>query len=138
MSEADNQRRERNQRPMYQSQSQSKAGEGGDAQKAAPATLLSGYKPGKSAFDELLTAKGEISAPFAKLIPELESFGVTELQSRYDACRRFVQEHGITYNVYGDPLGMERPWQLDPIPFVIDPDEWHTIEAGLIQRAILL
>ena len=137
MSEADNQRRERGQQPMYQSQSQSKAGDG-DAPKATRATLLSGYKPGKNVFDELLTVKGEISAPFAKLIPELESFGVTELQSRYDACRRFVQEHGITYNVYGDPLGMERPWQLDPIPFVIAPDEWHAIEAGLIQRAILL
>jgi uncharacterized circularly permuted ATP-grasp superfamily protein/uncharacterized alpha-E superfamily protein len=27
---------------------------------------------------------------------------------------------------------------LDPIPFVIAPEEWRTIEAGLIQRALLL
>jgi uncharacterized circularly permuted ATP-grasp superfamily protein len=33
---------------------------------------------------------------------------------------------------------MERPWQLDPIPFIIAPDEWRALEAGLIQRATLL
>jgi uncharacterized circularly permuted ATP-grasp superfamily protein/uncharacterized alpha-E superfamily protein len=33
---------------------------------------------------------------------------------------------------------MERPWQLDPIPLVIAPEEWRTLETGLIQRATLL
>jgi uncharacterized circularly permuted ATP-grasp superfamily protein/uncharacterized alpha-E superfamily protein len=33
---------------------------------------------------------------------------------------------------------MERPWQLDPIPFIIAPEEWQKLEAGLIQRATLL
>ena len=33
---------------------------------------------------------------------------------------------------------MERPWQLDPVPFVIAPEEWRKLEAGLIQRARLL
>jgi uncharacterized circularly permuted ATP-grasp superfamily protein/uncharacterized alpha-E superfamily protein len=33
---------------------------------------------------------------------------------------------------------MERPWQVDPIPFIIAPDEWRALEAGLIQRATLL
>jgi uncharacterized circularly permuted ATP-grasp superfamily protein/uncharacterized alpha-E superfamily protein len=40
--------------------------------------------------------------------------------------------------VYGDARGIERPWQLDPIPFVIAPEEWHALETGLIQRATLL
>jgi uncharacterized circularly permuted ATP-grasp superfamily protein/uncharacterized alpha-E superfamily protein len=33
---------------------------------------------------------------------------------------------------------MERPWQLDPVPFVISPEDWSLIEKGLIQRATLL
>jgi uncharacterized circularly permuted ATP-grasp superfamily protein/uncharacterized alpha-E superfamily protein len=33
---------------------------------------------------------------------------------------------------------MERPWKLDPIPFVIAPETWPALEAGLIQRATLL
>src|SRR5262249_34944588 len=62
----------------------------------------------------------------------------SELKTRRDAGSRLVQEHGITYNVYADPQGLERPWQLDPIPFLIAADEWRTLENALIQRAILL
>ena len=49
-----------------------------------------------------------------------------------------IQEQGITYHVYTDPRGTERPWQLDVIPFIVPPEEWREIEAGLIQRARLL
>src|SRR5262249_45323681 len=45
---------------------------------------------------------------------------------------------GTTYHVYTDPRGMERPWQLDVIPFVVAPEEWRAIETGLVQRAKLL
>ena len=123
---------------MFQSQSQSKAGEGGDVKNTSPASLLSGYKRSPRAFDELLATEGEVYPQYAKLLSQLEEFGASELMRREDACRRFVHEHGITYNVYGDPRGMERPWQLDPIPFVIAPDEWSNLETGLIQRATLL
>ncbi|MEI6197811.1 MAG: circularly permuted type 2 ATP-grasp protein, partial [Verrucomicrobiota bacterium] len=99
---------------------------------------MSRYKTSPSAFDELLATEGEVYPQYAKLLSQLEEFGAAELVRREDACRRFVHEHGITYNVYGDPRGMERPWQLDPIPFVIAPDEWSNLETGLIQRATLL
>ncbi|MEJ0088137.1 MAG: circularly permuted type 2 ATP-grasp protein [Limisphaerales bacterium] len=110
----------------------------GAAKKTPAASLLSGYKRSPGAFDELLAADGEIFPHYTKLLGELEAFGAPELSRRADACQRFVHEHGITYNVYGDPRGMERPWQLDPIPFVIAPEEWRTLENGLIQRATLL
>ncbi len=121
---------------MFQSQSQSTTN--GPAKKAVLPGLLAGYKRTPGAFDELLAADGEIFPHYAKLLGELEAFGASELSRRADACQRFVHEHGITYNVYGDPRGMERPWQLDPIPFVIAPEEWRTLETGLIQRATLL
>jgi len=138
MSEADDIKGGRDQPQMIQSQSQSATGNASDAKKAAPAGLLSGYKRRPGAFDELLAADGKISPHYAMLLGELEAFGTAELQRRADACQRFVHEHGITYNVYGDPRGMERPWQLDPIPFVIAPDEWRALETGLVQRAQLL
>lgn len=31
-----------------------------------------------------------------------------------------------------------RPWGLDSLPFMLDPQEWHQLEAGLTQRARLL
>jgi len=123
---------------MIQSQSQTATGETSFAKKATPEKLLAGYKPAKGTFDELLAANGEPRPHYAKLIGALEEFSPNELQHRADACQRFVHEHGITYNVYGDPRGMERPWQLDPIPFVIAPEEWRTLETGLVQRATLL
>ena len=138
MSDADNMRHNRNQQPMLQSQSQSSTGEGGDAKKASSANLLSDYKRSAGAFDELLDVDGKVFSHYAKLLGELEEFGAAELSRRADACQRFVHEHGITYNVYGDPRGMERPWQLDPIPFVIAAEEWEQLETGLIQRATLL
>jgi uncharacterized circularly permuted ATP-grasp superfamily protein/uncharacterized alpha-E superfamily protein len=138
MSDAENKNRDRDQPPMMQSQSQSAPDDTSFAKKATPEKLLSGYQRSAGAFDELLAKDGEIFPHYAKLFSELEEFGVTELARRADACQRFVHEHGITYNVYGDPRGMERPWQLDPIPLVIAPEEWQQLETGLIQRATLL
>ena len=45
---------------------------------------------------------------------------------------------GVTYNVYADPQGTDRPWALDPLPFVLPAAEWQTIETGVKQRARLL
>ncbi|HYP80768.1 MAG TPA: circularly permuted type 2 ATP-grasp protein, partial [Steroidobacteraceae bacterium] len=49
-----------------------------------------------------------------------------------------IRESGVTYNVYADPKGQDRPWDLDVLPFIIDAQEWQGIEAGISQRANLL
>jgi len=102
------------------------------------AGLLAQYQRNGKAFDELLGNDGVVRAHYLKLIKGLEAASATDLQRRWETSRRLVHENGITYNVYGDPRGMERPWQLDPIPFVIAPHEWGAIETGLVQRATLL
>ena len=53
------------------------------------------------------------------------------------ACRT-IHENGVTHNVYGDPNGLDRPWDLDLIPLLIAPEEWSAVSEGLIQRAKLL
>jgi uncharacterized circularly permuted ATP-grasp superfamily protein/uncharacterized alpha-E superfamily protein len=139
MSDAGNSGLNREPKQMTQSQSQSPAGEASVAIPPSPAVgLLSGYQRSTSAFDELLDEAGVQRPHYAKLVADLDEFSTAELQRRSDTCERLVHEQGITYNVYGDARGMERPWQLDPIPFVIAPEEWHTLETGLIQRATLL
>jgi uncharacterized circularly permuted ATP-grasp superfamily protein/uncharacterized alpha-E superfamily protein len=60
------------------------------------------------------------------------------MQRRWDHARRLIRDNGVTYNVYGDPRGMDRPWELDPIPLVIDGAEWAEVSRGLEQRATLL
>ena len=89
-------------------------------------------------FDESVADDGALRPHYAKFFSSLEQTGATELARRWENSRRLVQEQGITYNVYGDARGMERPWELDPMPFLIAADEWRSLEAGLVQRAELL
>jgi uncharacterized circularly permuted ATP-grasp superfamily protein/uncharacterized alpha-E superfamily protein len=68
----------------------------------------------------------------------LDEIGDEEFARRWEEGGRLIQEHGVTYNVYGDPRGMDRPWQLDPLPLLIAQDEWAAIERAVVQRATLL
>lgn len=49
-----------------------------------------------------------------------------------------MSENGVTYNVYNDPKGMHRPWNLNVVPFLVHKNEWSKVEAGIKQRAHLL
>jgi uncharacterized circularly permuted ATP-grasp superfamily protein/uncharacterized alpha-E superfamily protein len=106
--------------------------------KSKSAPLLEKYERRADAFDEFLAADGRPRAHYTKLCRELESFSAAEMRRRRETSDRLVHEQGITYHVYGDPRGIERPWQLDPIPLLMAPGEWRTLEVGLIQRATLL
>jgi uncharacterized circularly permuted ATP-grasp superfamily protein/uncharacterized alpha-E superfamily protein len=123
---------------MFQSQSITAKGAATDKAPATSFSLLAHYQRSAGAFDEFLADDGVPRAHYAGLTQSLDELGAAELQRRHETCQRLVHEQGIAYNVYGDPRGMERPWQLDPIPFIIAPDEWRALEAGLIQRATLL
>jgi uncharacterized circularly permuted ATP-grasp superfamily protein/uncharacterized alpha-E superfamily protein len=127
----------RNRTLMAESQFQSMTGSAAEAPPAAEGLPIV-HGRAAAAFDEMLDEKGRVRPHYAKLISELEGIGGNELVRRAEASRRLVREHGMSYNVYGDLLDMERPWRLDPVPFVISSDEWRVLEAGLIQRATLL
>lgn len=72
------------------------------------------------------------------LFDTLQSLGHDEMARRWIRAERRIRENGVTYNIYGDPLGTNRPWQIDMLPLLLPAAEWRTIEAGLIQRAELL
>src|ERR1017187_3315094 len=75
---------------------------------------------------------------WAQLMEALAEIGPEELGRRWGRAERRIRENGITYNVYSDPLGVNRPWTIDIVPLLIPADEWRYIEAGIIQRAQLL
>ena len=68
----------------------------------------------------------------------LDELGERELARRWDHARRIIHDNGVTHNVYGDPNGLDRPWNLDFIPLLIPSLEWQRVREGLIQRARLL
>ncbi len=105
-----------------------------------PMDLLAGYPRGEALFDEAFSTGGELVPHYAQFIEAIQKLGPPELKRRRESCRRLLHEQGITYNVYGESKarGVEQPWQLDPIPLVIAPEEWRSLEAALIQRATLI
>ncbi len=101
------------------------------------AKLLDGYAPPEG-WDELRDAQGELRPHWRGLTGELERLGPAALAGRWEHALRLIRENGVTYNVYGDPQGLDRPWQLDAIPEVIPAREWEGVALGLAQRAHLL
>ena len=89
-------------------------------------------------FDECFGVSGAPRSHWSSLLDALGRHGSIELTARRDEGLRIIREHGITYNVYGDPKGCDRPWELDLIPIPIAADEWRGLEAGLVQRSRLL
>jgi uncharacterized circularly permuted ATP-grasp superfamily protein/uncharacterized alpha-E superfamily protein len=68
----------------------------------------------------------------------LNAFGPGEMWRRWEQARQLIRQHGVSFNVYGDARGLDRPWPLDPVPVVLAPDEFAFLAAGLAQRATLL
>jgi len=91
-----------------------------------------------AAYDELSTDGVTPRPHWAHLMESLRTIGPEELGRRWNRAERRIRENGITYNIYNDPLGANRPWKIDIVPFLISADEWRFIEAGIIQRAQLL
>ena len=104
----------------------------------AGAGAFAGYDARDGVFDEMRAPDGFVRPHYETLVRELDSLGIEELRRRRETGAQIIHEQGVTYTVYGDTLGMERPWQLDPIPLVISPGEWRTVETALIQRATLI
>ena len=86
----------------------------------------------------MMSAPGVFRPHWDAYAASISELGAEELARRWKTARQRIRENGVTYNVYGDPLGMDRPWNLDAIPILISPTEWRELEAGLIQRARLL
>ncbi len=102
-----------------------------------PASKFAGYPCLPGIFDEMASEPGQFRPHWTKFLSSLERLGRDEIALRWDHARRIIREHGATYNVYGDPRGMERPWELDMLPLLIPPAEWAQIEEGLAQRTRL-
>jgi uncharacterized circularly permuted ATP-grasp superfamily protein len=100
--------------------------------------LSSGYTQTPGVYDEMSAEPGVLRPHWNTYINSLSALGDQELARRWETARQRIRENGVTYNVYGDPLGMDRPWNLDAIPLIIPPSEWNKLEEGLIQRARLL
>ncbi len=94
--------------------------------------------PGPPVYDEVSADGVNPRAHWQPFIDAVRPMGTDELSRRWRRAERRIRENGVTYNIHGDPHGLNRPWQTDPFPLLISPQEWAGLEAGIIQRAQLL
>ncbi|MDU9041709.1 circularly permuted type 2 ATP-grasp protein [Pseudomonas corrugata] len=100
--------------------------------------LLDRYPLTPGTYHELLDNSGTVRPHWRRLFDQLQRSTPAQLMQRQALLARQIQENGVTYNVYADPKGADRPWELDLLPHVIDAQEWKQLSTGIAQRARLL
>jgi uncharacterized circularly permuted ATP-grasp superfamily protein/uncharacterized alpha-E superfamily protein len=96
------------------------------------------YQPTAGFYDEMVAPDGSVRPHWRLLVESLEKMGEGGFARRWQEGRRLIHENGTAYNVYNDPDNAERPWPLDPLPLLLNSDEWLLIERAIRQRATLL
>ena len=94
-------------------------------------------------FDELrgaLTAAGNpaLTEAWKRFFDFLATERSSDLDRRIASLERQIHDNGVTYNVYANEAGPQRPWSLDLFPLILDPVSWQHIEHGVLQRMHLL
>ncbi len=90
-------------------------------------------------FDELRGAERKSFTPaWSQFIDHIADEDAQDLNRRAASLARQIRDNGVTYNVYADENGPQRPWSLDLFPLIIDPENWAKIESGIRQRMQLL
>lgn len=101
-------------------------------------TFIDNYSS-ESSFDEMVDENKVIRQHWREVLQRIEIAGLDELELKQAEIDWHLEDNGVTYNVYNNPDGEnDRPWRLDPIPFVLLHDEWNEIKRGIEQRAKLL
>ena len=81
-------------------------------------------------WDEMRAPDGAVRPHWQVLDGALKAFGPGEMWRRWEQARQLIRQHGVTFNVYGDPRGLERPWPLDPVPVLLSADEFAVAGGG--------
>ena len=112
--------------PQSQQQSQSSLHLAGTATAVAPDTTA------------VPASAGRLAPDWHRFFNFLGGEGFEDLNHRAANLRRQIRDNGVTYNVYADADGPQRPWSLDLFPLVLSASDWSHIATGISQRARLL
>ncbi len=104
----------------------------------ARAPAFMNYVPKPDRYDEAFDTEGRPRGHWERLALAAHRASRAALTRRAQTIRRAVEQHGVTYNIYGDPQGADRPWEVDVLPFVIGKEEWHFLANAIEQRARVL
>lgn len=103
-----------------------------------PAGLIDAYPFSADRFDEMLVGRGVPRPHWEAFARRLEMLPESTLEQRSGFVAEAIESDGVTYNVYADPKGINRPWEIDMLPLIISAEEWTSLSAAVAQRAELL
>ena len=104
---------------------------------ASPASLFDRYETFRF-YDEMFGADGQPRPHYRKLHQRLNATSLDDYRKRVQLADLTLIHQGITFTVYGDERGTEKPFPFDLIPRIIPAGEWDHIERGLKQRLTAL
>ncbi|MFD0894420.1 circularly permuted type 2 ATP-grasp protein [Luteolibacter ambystomatis] len=102
-----------------------------------PVASLSGHAP-SGAWDEMTGTTGKVRPLWSGLARAMEHWTAEERATLSESADHLLEDLGATYNIYSDAGGSGRPWRIDPLPLLIDAQEWNKVATGLGQRMRLL
>jgi uncharacterized circularly permuted ATP-grasp superfamily protein len=93
-------------------------------------SYLATIEPNAHSWDEAVTRRGRSRAPYQGVLDAVAGLSVEEMTARADLLANAYADAGVTFSLSGE----ERPFPLDPVPRVIDADDWYDVERGVRQR----
>ena len=102
-----------------------------------PSSILAHYPYRPDSYDELFGEDG-VRPHWQEFLDHIDEVSADTLKARAAQLSRGIQQNGVTYNVYADPRGTDRPWSLGLLPLILPADEWRGIAAAISQRVRLL
>ena len=89
-------------------------------------------------WQEMIDARGQLRPHWQSLGLKIQRWSTEERHSISAAASRMIADLGTTFNVYSDAGGVGQPYELDPVPLLISPEDWTQVSAGLAQRIRLI
>ena len=96
--------------------------------------MFESYAP-SAGFDEYMSPSHTPRRAMGALMDQLGALGLHRLNHNHRAAEQLLKRLGATFRLYnGEAEASERILPFDPLPRLIDHDEWQRLDAGLVQR----
>jgi uncharacterized circularly permuted ATP-grasp superfamily protein/uncharacterized alpha-E superfamily protein len=93
------------------------------------------YPRTEGGYDEVYGDQPEMRGHWQSIMDGLKALGAQGIQERHFKAERILRDDGATYN--SASAVMSNRWLLDPIPVLLESEEWGEIESGLLERSEL-
>src|ERR1700689_5122757 len=80
---------------------------------------LATYRSYAGRYDELIADDGGIRTEARPLLPGVSEDDARAARHATEFTRRMIVENGVTYNVDADEQGLDRPWILDDVAYLL-------------------